>query len=469
MSQITKDVNGSRDSLTQRTTEEDDALPEIKSPTQSAVIPVCDDCGEFFDSGTGLRNHVQTVHRTASTPRVNRVLFPNQCPECMVTFDSIINLEIHRNRDHKQLDSYVCYECKQVFNNREAFGKHLSKHNPTTIGTDSPKGSPNNSMSPIKNDISPIKSPKKQSPSVTPENSLLKALLNSPVTTPKKSPLISPPKSPKSVSSCKSMTSPVKDSPNQKKLECHECHKIFKREMMLEIHLNRDHYNIKPFECQMCATSFHAKGRLSNHMFTDHNISDFECPLCDYKAPRKNMLTVHMLVHSQEKPFQCDVEGCGKRFKSQPYVAQHKKGKHRQMKDMEEFSKYFHEAQQLKISSGTDKKRQSRKRSLSPNKGNQTEKTIAKKQIPNKTEPKRSPKKSKTSSQNKLIPNGIQVKFVTCEWPDCKHKFKTRTKMLEHKKKIHRNKFTCKKSDCDFRTDTFAKLNEHKRVKHSKQ
>ena len=59
------------------------------------------------------------------------------CKECHQSFETDLDLILHINRSHKEIESFVCHECKQVFNSRDVFSSHLLEHQTKDIESDS--------------------------------------------------------------------------------------------------------------------------------------------------------------------------------------------------------------------------------------------------------------------------------------------------------------------------------------------
>ena len=78
---------------------------------------------------------------------VSESILPNlevvhSCNECHQRFESDLDLVVHVNRAHKDIESFVCHECNQVFNTKDLFSNHLSEHQSsakTTPSTSKPK------------------------------------------------------------------------------------------------------------------------------------------------------------------------------------------------------------------------------------------------------------------------------------------------------------------------------------------
>lgn len=125
---------------------------------------------------------------------------------------------------------------------------------------------------------------------------------------------------------------------NDKSFECFCCRQIFKTEMQLKNHLNKN--CTRHFECGTCRRKFKCAAYLRTHKKThssDGNVIKneasktrsrpnlFVCnePGCSKTFHRKDRLTVHMRIHTGDKRYQCDEIGCYKKFSEWSNLEKH--------------------------------------------------------------------------------------------------------------------------------------------------
>lgn len=96
---------------------------------------------------------------------------------------------------------------------------------------------------------------------------------------------------------------------------CIHCNKTFASDKRLRLHL-QIHRTLKPFQCNICNSSFHMKKYLSTHMLK-HGNRQFKCSVCKYTFKRQDLLQRHMKLHQAKKMLKCpfkDALDCKKEF-----------------------------------------------------------------------------------------------------------------------------------------------------------
>lgn len=85
------------------------------------------------------------------------------------------------------------------------------------------------------------------------------------------------------------------------RLQCTHCELSFEKHVALEVHVNRDHKNCRPYDCQICGQQFYANEKLMNHLSNKHKIAVYACDKCDYKTNSKYKMERHRVVHNPDR------------------------------------------------------------------------------------------------------------------------------------------------------------------------
>ncbi|XP_031763706.2 zinc finger protein 341-like [Galleria mellonella] len=110
------------------------------------------------------------------------------------------------------------------------------------------------------------------------------------------------------------------------KKTCIHCGKIFASDKRLRLHL-QIHRKLKPFQCNVCNSSFHMKKYLSVHMLK-HGDRQYTCSICRYMFKRPDLLQRHMKLHQLRRKFTCpfkDTLNCKKEFSRSDKLKTHMK------------------------------------------------------------------------------------------------------------------------------------------------
>ena len=89
--------------------------------------------------------------------------------------------------------------------------------------------------------------------------------------------------------------------------ECTLCSKRFKREMYLNMHVERVHSENKPYECDVCGKTFVHNSYLVEHSFTHIKAIPLQCGLCSVSFWQRHALREHLHTHSDcdDAPYHC--------------------------------------------------------------------------------------------------------------------------------------------------------------------
>ncbi|XP_046407602.1 zinc finger protein 565-like [Ischnura elegans] len=106
----------------------------------------------------------------------------------------------------------------------------------------------------------------------------------------------------------------------EKPYACSICKKSFTDGSNFRIHM-RTHSGEKPYSCRICKKSFAASGTLKSHIRTHTGEKPFKCNVCSRSFGQASHLKSHMRVHTGDKPYSCQI--CKKSFAQSSYLSIH--------------------------------------------------------------------------------------------------------------------------------------------------
>ena len=105
--------------------------------------------------------------------------------------------------------------------------------------------------------------------------------------------------------------------------ECSECHKKFKNQQRLKIHMDTHQGG---YDCPICGVHLNSKRTLTSHMVVHSDVKQFKCNFCSSEFKRAKALKAHMVLHTGMRPYQCPY--CEKSFANGSNCRMHKKKAH---------------------------------------------------------------------------------------------------------------------------------------------
>ena len=103
--------------------------------------------------------------------------------------------------------------------------------------------------------------------------------------------------------------------------QCDRCPKTFFQKTELNDHLEKVHVKSKTYKCKLCDLTFNTEPKYNYHKSNFHNTSTYICDACGKSFPTQLRLNSHIPIHN-EKTFICDL--CGFDCKTEEQLLRHK-------------------------------------------------------------------------------------------------------------------------------------------------
>ncbi|XP_046404830.1 gastrula zinc finger protein XlCGF57.1-like [Ischnura elegans] len=237
-------------------------------------------------------------------------------------------------------DSYKCFNCRDVFNNKKELMKHMKIHfvacnfdaAAESIADVSPEALPSSGhSSSCEPTISKaLRGQERKRLKPMPKDNVLNKetsggkgdetntrLMTRSFTLVEKSTS----QSLFSKSSCiRNLRNHVVPRKEDKPYSCSECTESFTQKRDLTVH-KLTHTGGKTYSCRTCRKSFARRGHLDIHSRTHAVEKPFTFKVCSESFPRKDVLYAHVRRHTGERPYSCKV--CEKSFSSNIHLVRH--------------------------------------------------------------------------------------------------------------------------------------------------
>lgn len=105
------------------------------------------------------------------------------------------------------------------------------------------------------------------------------------------------------------------------KQSCTCCEKECSNDNELSLHMNKVHFQIKPYSCDMCEKLYYTEHNLRNHKKLHSVFSKEQCEFCNKMLSNRKKLVIHIRKHIGDTPFFCQI--CNLSFYSQYLLKKH--------------------------------------------------------------------------------------------------------------------------------------------------
>ncbi|KAF5293256.1 hypothetical protein FQR65_LT10996 [Abscondita terminalis] len=193
-----------------------------------------------------------------------------QCERCILVFDTIVALELHREKEHAS--NFSCEECGQVVHSAKALVIHSRAH-------------------------------QSLKPYVCEQCG-------------------------RSYSQTSHLWQHMRFHQGIKPFACpHEgCEARYTIRPDLKDHIRKVHTRERPFKCSVCGKSFLTGSVYYQHRLIHTNDRRYGCDICEKRFFRADALNNHRRIHTDERPYPCEI--CGREFRQKGDRNKHVRTQH---------------------------------------------------------------------------------------------------------------------------------------------